>query len=186
MRTSGPVVGALCVFVVAGFLWRYVVRAEEAGGVPGPRITFHNDDDGVRGVKLRLYLKTQPDRAWELVTNSTKAAKLFKNVSSITASARGPRYSDYHLSSIIGEKIVTCLVTRDDAHRRLSWKRVDGSLVALYGYFKIDSDPHYPQHVRFEYGSYIDPGGIGRVLMTDRRRREAVQHMSSQLRAMLE
>lgn len=185
MRKLSCLIGVVCAVYGVGAFWLGQAQAEVAGAVPGPRISFHEDENSVRGVKLRLYLKTDPERVWELVTNSKKAVSLFKNVSSISPSSKGPRYSDYHLSSAIGEKIVTCLVSRNDARRHLSWRRVEGSLTALYGYFKVDQDPNHPQHVRFEYASYVDPGGIGRILMTDRRRRGAAQHMLTKLRALV-
>ena len=161
------------------------VLAEESGEIPGPQITFHEDSDGVRGIKLRMFLKTDPERLWNLVTDSKRAPTLFKNVASITPSSKGPRFQDYHISSIIGEKIVTCRVTQNDARRHLSWKRVEGSLESLYGYFKIGRDDRYPDHVRFDYGSFVDPGGIGRALMTNRRRRSAVQFMITKIRSIV-
>lgn len=186
MRELSCVIGVFLAVSVVGALCPGEARAEVASAVPGPRITFHEDENSVRGVKLRLFLKTDPERVWELVTNTKKAVSLFKNVSSISSSSKGSRYSDYHLSSAIGEKVVTCLVSRNNERRHLSWRRVEGSLVALYGYFKVGRDPQYPGHVRFEYASYVDPGGIGRILMTDRRRRGAAQHMITKLRAMFE
>ena len=140
----------------------------------------------MRGIKLRLYLKSTPDRVWRLVTDSKRAPSLFKNVSSITPSSKGPRFQDYHLNSIIGEKVVTCLVKQNHSKRHLSWTRVEGSLSSLYGYFKIGQDDRYPEHVRFEYGSFVDPGGIGRALMTNRRRRAAVEFMITKLRSIAE
>lgn len=167
--------------------WTGEITAEESGAsVPGPRITFHEDPQGVRGVKLKMYLKTDPDRVWALVTDSKRAPALFKNVAAIKASAKGPSYSDYHISSSIGDKVVTCLVKRDDGRRHLTWRRVEGSLETLYGYFKIGRDERYPNHVQLEYGSFIDPGGIGRVLMTNRRRQAAVEYMITKLRGLVE
>ena len=160
--------------------------AEEAVTPPPPRITFHTNSDGVRGVRLRLYLKTTPDRAWEVVTNRHKAAQLFRAITAITDSPRGPDFREYHLTSIVGDKLVICRVERDDTRRRIRWQRVDGHLVELMGWYHISTEEQYPGYTRVDYGSYIDPGLIGRALMTNSGRRRDVNYMISQFRRLTE
>jgi hypothetical protein len=172
--------------LVAAMLLSATAGAENGSTPPEPRITFHKSAEGVRGVKLLLYLKTEPSRVWEAVTNPAKAAALFKNVSSITQSSKGPMLRDYHLNSPLGEKVVTCAITQDDQRLRVRWQRVEGHLVELYGYYNISQDNQYPGYTRVDYGSYIEPGGIGSVMMTNGGRRRAVLFMISELRRMTE
>lgn len=160
--------------------------AEEGGTPPPPRITFHTNAEGVRGVKLRLYLRTTPDQVWEVVTNRQKAAQLFPAITSITNSSKGPSYREYHLTSIIGDKMVVCRIDRDDTRRRIHWQRVEGHLDELMGWYHISTEEQYPGYTRIDYGSFIDPGFIGRALMTNRGRRRDVNYMISQFRRFTE
>jgi len=184
-RTGSIAMGLAVLLCVA--MAAVEARAEGASGAPPePRITFHKSAEGVRGIKLRLYLKAAPERVWEAVTTPQKAAALFKSLASIRRSAKGRGFRDYHLNSIIGEKVVTCRVQQDDKRMHVTWKRVEGHLVELYGYYKVSQEDSYPGHTRLDYGSYIDPGGIGRVMMTNRGRAKAVKFMIKQLRQMTE
>jgi hypothetical protein len=177
---------AYVLLVLLGVAPAREARAEQGAGPPEPRITFHRSREGVAGVKARLYLKTEPERVWEVVTDPEKAASLFKAVRTIKRSARGPGYWDYHLSSILGEKVVYCAIVRDDRRLHIRWKRFEGDLVDLYGYYKVGRDSAFPDHARVDYASYIDPGGIGRVLMTNGKRRVDVNFMIAQLRRLTE
>lgn len=179
--------------VVAGFLLCLLcfghandAAAQEAATPPPPRITFHTNSEGVRGVKLRLFLKTTPDRAWEVVTNRHKVAQFFPRITAITNSSRGSNFREYHLSSIIGDKLVICRIEQDDTRRRIRWQRVDGDLEELMGWYHISSDKQYPGYTRIDYGSYIDPGFLGRALMTNRGRRRDVNFMIDQFRRLTE
>jgi hypothetical protein len=56
----------------------------------------------------------------------------------------------------------------------------------MQGYYKVRVDQRYPGYSLVEYASYIDPGGIGRALMTNRGRRADIEHMIAQLRRLTE
>ncbi|MFZ5786436.1 MAG: SRPBCC family protein [Acidobacteriota bacterium] len=160
--------------------------AETAARPPEPAIGFHESPEGVAGVKARLYVAAEPGRVWGVVTDPSKASKLFKNVAAIRPSTKEAGLWDYHVTSVLGEQVVTCKISRDDGRHRLHWKRVGGCLADMYGYYELSEEPAYPGYTRVDYGSYIDPGGIGRVLMTNGKRRTAVLYMISQLRGMTE
>jgi hypothetical protein len=153
---------------------------------PPTRISFHVNSEGVRGVKVRFFLRTTPARAWEVVTNPHKVVQLFRAVTAIKASPRGPHFGEYHISSILGGKLVTCLIDRDNVNRRVRWKRVDGHLLEMMGWYHIGTDGRYPGYSWVDYGSYIDPGRLGRALMTNRGRRRDVKYMIKQLRRFTE
>lgn len=176
----------IIVVLTLAALWPQSAAAQSTATPPGPRITFHENAAGVKGAKLRLYLKSSPERVWEVVTNPQKAAKLFERVTAIKNSNRGAGFREYHLNSILGDKLVICRIIQDNERRRVTWKRVDGNLVDMEGYYRISDDAQYPGYVRLEYASYIDPGGIGRALMTNRGRRRDINYMITKLRTMTE
>ena len=175
-------VGFVCtLFLLAPPVHAQAVEASDEP--PGPSIRFVKNPQGIRGVMLRLYLAGTPEQAWDVVRAPTRAPAILDSVSAVTPRADG--LYEYRLSSPIGDKVMICSVTVDNKRREIHWRRLRGDLEVVEGYFKIGQDPRYPDYAQVRYGSYIDPGGIGRVLMTNRRRRQSVLRMVSNLRRLV-
>lgn len=147
---------------------------------PGPNIRHVRNADGVRGVLLRLYLKTSLERAWSVVRDPTQAHKVLEHVAGVKRQPDG--LWEYRLSSPLGDKLIYCKVTINEPRRQIHWKRIRGDLEHIEGFFKMRQAPDYPGYVRVDYGSYIDPGGIGRLLMTNSKRERSVNKMIAKLR----
>ena len=88
----------------------------------------------------------------------------------------GP-FGETRLSSPLGDKNIYCKVTIDNDGHYIHWKRVRGDLVHVEGFFKIRQKAHHPEYAYIDYGSYIDPGGIGRILMTNAKRERSINRM---------
>ncbi len=176
----------LLVPVIAATFHSAIAMAQEGGpegGPPDPSIRYVKNEQGVRGVLLRLYLEGTPDQAWSVVRSPTKAPSILDNVAAVLPRPDG--LFEYRLSSPIGDKVMICNVTVNDKRREIHWRRLRGDLEAVEGYFKIGQDSRYPEHALVRYGSYIDPGGVGRGLMTNRRRRQSVLRMVARLRRLV-
>jgi len=175
--------GALC-FVPLALLAGSEARGE-AAGPPDLRVTFNDGSDGVRGAQAAFYIKASPDVVWDVVTSSRKSAQLFKAMKAIKSSSRGSNFREYHISSIIGDKLIICKITRNASKRFLAWKRVSGHLVEMRGLYEITEDAHYPGYSRIRYESYIDPGAIGRLLMTNKGRQRDIVYMVAKMRSLV-
>jgi len=148
---------------------------------PSPKITFHKNAQGVTGLILEVHLKTTIERAWSELNKPTSAPKLFGNVKKIKQAKAGSRQWTYVLDSPIGEKQVTCSVTKNQSSHTIHWKRQNGDLRIFEGHWKLTQSNTYPAYIVVQYLSYIDPGGIAGLLFTNRRRKANVQSMIPKL-----
>ncbi|MBW2277242.1 MAG: SRPBCC family protein [Deltaproteobacteria bacterium] len=153
---------------------------------PAPKITHQKSEDGTPGVKAVFYLQSDVDRVWRVVTDPKRGPELFDTVSVIRPSKRHPGLWEYHLKSPFGTLCVYCEVDKDRSGGVVRWTRRSGSLERFTGYFQVRAADGYPGYVRVEYGSYIEPGGLGGLLMTKKKRQRMVEKMIPRLRALTE
>lgn len=155
----------------------------EEGAPPAPRISFVTNSQGVRGALLKMYLKTSVERAWDAVSDPNGAPQILDGVVAVKRQPDG--LWEYRLESPLGDKYIYCKVTIKADRHYIHWKRIRGNLEHVEGYFKISQTAQYPDYAFVDYGSYIDPGGIGRILMTNNKREQSINRMIGRLRRLV-
>ncbi len=159
-----------------------LVTFRAAADPPPTRMDFH-DSAGAMALTATAYLRGDVESTWKVITDPSAGASLFDSIVSIKSS--GKNIWNYALSSPIGEKEIRCSVAMNRSARSVTWKRISGSLVRFEGRFQVDDAPDYPGHVKVTYLSIIDPGVIGRLLMTKNRRREMAKTMFPRLQRLI-
>ncbi len=82
--------------------------------------------------------------------------------------------------------MVFCYVTVDEKNKRFRWRRLTGDLLAFEGQFHLKTSSSKSNGTVVEYRSFVDPGGIGRLLMTRSRRTDMVLDMVPRLKRLVE
>jgi uncharacterized membrane protein len=157
-----------------------------AKGPPAPTIVGVERADGTPGIVMRMYLETTVERVWAVVADPDSGPKLFDTVTAIRRSHEHAGLWEYHLKSPLGSMCVYCHVTKDRQAGTVSWRRQTGALATFEGYFRIRESKAHPGYVKVEYGSYIEPGGLGSLLMTESKRRKMVEKMIPRLKKLTE
>lgn len=150
---------------------------------PGPDISFDERNDGARGTVLKAYLKADIDLVWAVIS-STKASKLFDTVESITPDSKQKGMWRYKLKYPMGSREIVCKVRRNKKSYAVSWKRVSGDFLAFEGSFKLAPVQRHPGYIKIHYRSYLNPGRVARLLVTERRRTQFAEDLWSRLQGL--
>lgn len=156
----------------------------DAVKVPEAKISFETVKD-TDGVVLDMYLNVDHQTLWNLITNPDNMPYLFEKLT--LHPVKGfPNRREYHLKSPFGVKKILCELDKNDAEHLLSWKRISGDFVTFYGSWKLLDDSPYKGYVHLKYRSFVDPGGMARLFLTNNRRKSRIIEMSGRLKKLVE
>lgn len=162
------------------------VAATAAAEVAEPTYSFPDRADGARGTRLRLTLRAGLDDAWRAVSRPGSATRLFDHVRAIEPVEGRAGVYLYRLRYPVGERRILCSVTRDEARHRVRWRRVGGDFEAFEGLFQVRPAAGEAGRVQVDYESWVNPGGIARLMLTPGRRQGLATDLVRRLRALLE
>lgn len=184
-RATAYAAGLLMVFS----LFETSVHAHHAVGhtsPPLPRYQHLQNDNGVRGIRVSAFLKATEERVWDVLTDLSQGSRLFESLKAVTPIKGAPGLFNYRMSTSFGDKLMKVQVQRDDARRIIRWRRVSGAFEVFEGSLRVSSSPRHSGYVVLAYTNYVDPGGLGRLVLTKHRLQKNIATMVGTLRRVVE
>ncbi len=182
-RTPLRLIGALSLMIAT--IGATPALADDNPQLNEPAIRFIRNAAGDRGIVMTMVVRADLQQAWSVLSRPDAGQKLFSNVKSIRPIPRRKGDWEYRLDSLIGEKIVNCAVRTNPTGHKFSWQRIGGDLEVFEGFFKLTPLAGHKGLLKVEYCNFIEPGGIGGLLMTERRRKAMVLDMVPRLLQLL-
>jgi|GEM_PF-5681117 len=178
---------SMILILAACLLFAFSASADESNQktvVPKPAIAFEKKM-GVEGIILDLYLAADIETIWNILLNTDNTPKLFENLV-LNPVKNHPNRREYVLTHPFGQKITLCELEKNDAKHIIKWSKIRGDFKTFYGSWQLRNDKKYDGYVHLRYISFADPGGIGRMFMTKKRRKTKVLEMAERLTKLVE